>query len=59
MRATASLDEHAKAVEVELLAQLESMKSPAFTELLARMREKISKRIRGDRPHQPSSEGHN
>ena len=44
MRATASLDEHAAAVEVELVAQLESMRSPAFTELLARMREKISRR---------------
>ena len=46
MRATASLDEHAAAIEVELVAQLESMKTPAFTELLARMREKISKRTR-------------
>lgn len=44
MRATASLDEHTAAVEVELVAQLESMRSPAFTELLARMREKISRR---------------
>lgn len=59
MRATASLDEHAAAVEVELVAQLESMKTPAFTELLARMREKISKRTRGDRAPESSSEGHN
>jgi enoyl-CoA hydratase len=59
MRTTASLDAHAEAVEVELVAQLESMRSPAFTELLARMREKISMRTRGDRPHGPASEGHN
>jgi len=59
MRTTASLNEHAAAVEVELVAQLESMKTPAFTELLARMREKISKRTRGHRAPEPSSEGHN
>jgi enoyl-CoA hydratase len=42
LRTTAGLAEHADAVEVELTAQLRSMKSPAFTELLAAMREKIS-----------------
>lgn len=42
LRTTAGLTEHADAVEVELTAQLHSMKSPAFTELLAAMREKIS-----------------
>ena len=40
---TASMDRHADAVETELLAQLRSMQSPAFTELLAAMREKISR----------------
>jgi enoyl-CoA hydratase len=43
LRTTATLDRHADAVEVELVAQLESMASPAFTELLAAMREKISR----------------
>jgi enoyl-CoA hydratase len=42
LRATATIDAHADAVEVELVAQVESMKSPAFTELLSAMREKIS-----------------
>lgn len=42
LRTTAALDLHADAVETELVAQLESMKSPAFTELLAAMREKIT-----------------
>jgi enoyl-CoA hydratase len=59
MRTTASLNEHAAAVEVELVAQLESMRGPAFTELLSHMREKISKRTSGDQPSQPLSEGHN
>jgi enoyl-CoA hydratase len=43
MRTTASLDEHAAAVEAELVPQLESMDTPAFTELLSVMREKISR----------------
>jgi enoyl-CoA hydratase len=43
LRATRALPEHAAAIEVELAAQLESMQSPAFTELLAKMREKISR----------------
>jgi enoyl-CoA hydratase len=42
LRTTATQDVHADAVETELVAQLESMKSPAFTELLAAMREKIT-----------------
>ncbi|HEV2784570.1 MAG TPA: enoyl-CoA hydratase [Actinophytocola sp.] len=43
LRTTAALDRHSEAVEVELAAQLRSMDSPAFTELLAAMREKISR----------------
>lgn len=43
LRTTAALDLHSDAVETELVAQLESMRRPAFTELLAAMREKISK----------------
>ncbi|HEU5476081.1 MAG TPA: enoyl-CoA hydratase [Actinophytocola sp.] len=43
LRTTATLTEHAEAVEIELVAQLESMTRPAFTELLAAMREKISR----------------
>jgi enoyl-CoA hydratase len=43
LRATASTDRHEDAVEIELAAQVESMRSPAFTELLAAMREKISR----------------
>jgi enoyl-CoA hydratase len=43
LRTTAAIDAHADAVEVELVAQVESMKSPAFTELLTAMREKISR----------------
>jgi enoyl-CoA hydratase len=43
LRATSVLHDHDAAVEVELEAQLESMKSPAFTELLTQMREKISR----------------
>ncbi|MCP2165906.1 enoyl-CoA hydratase [Goodfellowiella coeruleoviolacea] len=44
MRTTAVLDEHAAAVEAELAAQLVSMESPAFTERLAAMKERISRR---------------
>lgn len=43
LRATAALDLHADAIETELVAQLASMDTPAFAELLAAMREKISK----------------
>jgi enoyl-CoA hydratase len=43
LRTTAALDLHRDAVETELVAQLRSMDSPAFTELLAAMREKISR----------------
>jgi enoyl-CoA hydratase len=43
LRATASTDSHANAVETELVAQVHSMRGPAFTELLAAMREKISR----------------
>src|SRR2546430_1745621 len=42
MRVTAGLDDHATAIGTELVPQLESMATPAFTELLAVMREKIS-----------------
>jgi enoyl-CoA hydratase len=42
LRTTATQDVHADAVQTELVAQLESMTSPAFTELLAAMREKIT-----------------
>jgi enoyl-CoA hydratase len=43
LRTTAALTQHAEAVETELVAQLTSMQSPAFTELLTAMREKISR----------------
>jgi len=43
LRTTASIDVHADAVETELTAQLESMASPAFAELLAALRARISK----------------
>jgi enoyl-CoA hydratase len=41
---TASIDVHADAVETELVAQLKSMASPAFAELLAAMRARIAKK---------------
>lgn len=42
MRTTWALHEHDEAMETELVAQLESMEGPAFAELLAAMRAKIS-----------------
>ncbi|MGH3860361.1 enoyl-CoA hydratase-related protein, partial [Actinokineospora sp.] len=42
MRATASMDAHADAVEAELLTQVASMDTPEFAQLLAKMRAKIS-----------------
>ncbi|WP_104477928.1 enoyl-CoA hydratase [Actinokineospora auranticolor] len=42
MRATAMLDSHPDAVETELVAQVRSMDTPAFAELLAAMKAKIS-----------------
>lgn len=44
MRATASMDAHADAVEAELLTQVASMDTPEFAQLLAKMRSKISGR---------------
>jgi enoyl-CoA hydratase len=43
LRTTASIDVHTDAVETELTAQLESMAGPAFAELLAALRARISK----------------
>lgn len=42
MRATWAMHEHDEATETELVAQLESMQGPAFAELLAAMRARIS-----------------
>lgn len=42
MRATWSMHDHGEATETELAAQLESMESPAFAELLAALRAKIT-----------------
>lgn len=42
MRATWSMHDHAEATETELVAQVRSMDSPAFAELLAAMRAKIT-----------------
>lgn len=42
MRRTAVVTEHAEAVDVELVAQLVSMNSPAFAERLAAMKARIS-----------------
>lgn len=43
LRATAAYDRHEDAVETELVAQLASMETPAFAELLAAMRARISR----------------
>jgi enoyl-CoA hydratase len=43
MRATAAYDRHVDAVETELIAQVASMETPAFAELLAAMRARISR----------------
>jgi enoyl-CoA hydratase len=43
LRATATYDRHQDAIETELVAQLASMDSPAFAELLAAMRARISR----------------
>lgn len=43
LRATATFDRHEDAVETELVAQLASMETPAFAELLAAMRARISR----------------
>jgi enoyl-CoA hydratase len=43
LRTTAAYDRHDDAVEAELVAQVASMESPAFTELLAAMRARISR----------------
>lgn len=43
LRATAAYDRHEDAVETELEAQLASMDTPAFAELLAAMRARISR----------------
>lgn len=59
LRTTAVLQAHADAVETELVAQLASMDSPAFTELLARMREKISANRGGRTPATPPAEADN
>ena len=44
MRTTSVTHEHAEAVEVELVPQVASIKSPAFAERLARLKEHISGR---------------
>ncbi|HCT81811.1 MAG TPA: enoyl-CoA hydratase, partial [Micromonosporaceae bacterium] len=44
LRSTATVNNHSDAVEIELVAQLASMDSPAFAELLAAMRTRIAKR---------------
>jgi enoyl-CoA hydratase len=43
LRTTAAYDRHDDAVETELVAQLASMESPAFADLLAAMRARISR----------------
>jgi enoyl-CoA hydratase len=43
LRTTAALDRHADAIETELVAQVASMETPAFAELLAAMRARISR----------------
>lgn len=43
LRTTAAYDRHDDAVETELIAQLASMDTPAFAELLAAMRARISR----------------
>jgi enoyl-CoA hydratase len=43
LRATAAYDRHDDAIETELVAQLASMETPAFAELLAAMRARISR----------------
>jgi enoyl-CoA hydratase len=43
LRATAAYDRHDDAIETELIAQLASMETPAFAELLAAMRARISR----------------
>jgi enoyl-CoA hydratase len=43
LRTTAAYDRHDDAVETELVAQLASMDTPAFAELLAAMRARISR----------------
>jgi enoyl-CoA hydratase len=43
LRTTATYDRHDDAVETELVAQLASMDTPAFAELLTAMRERISR----------------
>ena len=44
LRATSVTDAHADAVEIELKAQVKSMDSPAFAQLLAKMRQQITSR---------------
>jgi enoyl-CoA hydratase len=44
LRTTATHERHEDAVETELVAQLASMDTPAFAELLAAMRDRISRR---------------
>jgi enoyl-CoA hydratase len=44
LRTTAAQDRHDNAVETELVAQVASMDTPAFAELLAAMRDRISRR---------------
>jgi enoyl-CoA hydratase len=43
LRTTATYDRHDDAVETELIAQVASMEAPAFAELLAAMRDRISR----------------
>jgi enoyl-CoA hydratase len=43
LRTTAAYDRHDDAIETELVAQVASMDTPAFTELLAAMRARISR----------------
>lgn len=43
LRTTAAYDHHDDAIETELVAQLASMETPAFAELLAAMRARISR----------------
>jgi enoyl-CoA hydratase len=43
LRTTAAYDRHGDAVETELVAQVASMETPAFAELLAAMRARISR----------------
>jgi enoyl-CoA hydratase len=44
LRTTAAFDRHDDAVETELVAQVASMDTPAFAELLAAMRDRISRK---------------